>query len=155
MSAITSIVYTPANVERHPADFYARVPLQEATLSVKNGIEGDLKGKQPDRQLNVMTREVLDQLAAEGFQTAPGEMGEQIVVSGLDMNTLSAGDQVQIGDEARIEIIKPRTGCDRFEHIQGLSPSLVQGRMGMMAKVVAPGVIRVGDSIKVLQGENV
>ena len=102
MSAITSIVYTPANVERHPADFYARVPLQEATLSVKNGIEGDLKGKQPDRQLNVMTREVLDQLTAEGFQTAPGEMGEQIVVSGLDMNTLSAGDQVQIGDEARI-----------------------------------------------------
>ena len=71
------------------------------------------------------------------------------------MNTLNAGDQVQIGDEARIEIVKPRTGCERFEHIQGLSPSLVQGRMGMMAKVVTPGVIRVGDAVKVLQGENV
>ena len=42
MSEIYSIVYTPANVERHPQDFYARAPLQEATLTVKRGIEGDL-----------------------------------------------------------------------------------------------------------------
>lgn len=155
MSEIYSIVYTPANVERSPEDFYARVSLQETRLSVKNGIEGDLKGKHPDRQLNVMTYETLQQLAAEGFQTAPGQMGEQIILKGLDMNALNAGDQVQLGDEARIEVIKPRTGCERFEHIQGKSPSLVQGRMGQMVKVVAGGVIRVGDTVKVLQRENV
>jgi len=155
MSEIYSIVYTPANVERHPQDFYARVPLQEATLTLKHGIEGDLKGKQPDRQLNVMSFETLQQLSAEGFQTAPGQLGEQLTLKGLDVNALQEGDQIQLGDEARIEIIKARTGCDRFEHIQGRSPSLVQGRMGMMAKVVAGGVIRVGDPVKVLQKENV
>jgi MOSC domain-containing protein YiiM len=155
MSEIYSIVYTPANVERNPQDFYARVSLQEANLTIKRGIEGDLKGRQPDRQLNVMTYETLQQLAAEGFETAPGQMGEQIILKGLDMDALNAGDQVQLGDEARIEVIKPRTGCDRFEHIQGKSPSLVQGKMGMMAKVVAGGIIRVGDPVKVLQKENV
>ncbi len=155
MSEIYSIVYTPANVERNPEDFYARVPLQEANLTVKRGIEGDLKGGHPERQLNVMTYETLQQLAAEGFQTAPGQMGEQIILKGLDVNALNAGDQIQIGDEARIEVIKPRTGCDRFEHIQGKNPSLVQGRMGQMMKVVAGGVIRVGDTVKVLQKENV
>lgn len=155
MSEIFSIVYTPANVEREPKDFYARVPLQEATLTVKRGIQGDLKGKHPDRQLNVMTYETLQQLSAEGFNTAPGQMGEQLTLKGLDMNPLHEGDQIQLGDEARIEIVKPRTGCERFEHIQGKSPSLVQGRMGQMAKVVAGGVIRVGDPVKVLQRENV
>jgi MOSC domain-containing protein YiiM len=155
MSEIYSIVYTPANVERHPADFYARVPLQQASLTVKRGIEGDLKGKQPDRQLNVMSFETLQQLSVEGFQTAPGQLGEQLTLKGLDVNALNEGDQIQLGDEARIEIIKPRTGCDRFEYIQGKSPSLVQGRMGMMAKVIAGGVIRVGDPVKVLQKENV
>jgi MOSC domain-containing protein YiiM len=155
MSEIYSIVYTPANVERHPQDFYARVPLQEATLTVKRGIEGDLKGGHPDRQLNVMSYETLQQLAAEGFQTAPGQMGEQLTLKGLDVNALNPGDQIQLGDEARIEIVKARTGCERFEHIQGKSPSLVQGRMGQMAKVVAGGVIRVGDPVKVLQKENV
>jgi MOSC domain-containing protein YiiM len=155
MSEIFSIVYTPGNVERHPQDFYARVPLQEATLTVKYGIEGDLKGKQPDRQLNVMSYETLQQLSAEGFQTAPGQMGEQLTLKGLDVNVLNEGDQIQLGDAARIEIIKARTGCDRFEHIQGQSPELVQGRMGMMAKVVAGGVIRVGDTVKVLLTENV
>jgi MOSC domain-containing protein YiiM len=155
MSEIFSIVYTPANVERHPLDFYARVPLQEATLTVKYGIEGDLKGKQPDRQLNVMTYETLQQLGGEGFQTAPGQMGEQLTLKGLDVNALNEGDQIQLGDAARIEVIKARTGCDRFEHIQGKSPELVQGRMGVMAKVLAGGVIRVGDPVKVLQKENV
>jgi len=155
MPEIYSIVYTPASVERHPNDYYARVPLEEAVLTVKAGIEGDLKGKQPDRQLNVMSYETLQQLAAEGFKAAPGQMGEQITLKGLNVNTLNEGDQIQLGDEARIEVIKPRTGCDRFEHIQGKSPSLVQGRMGVMAKVVADGAIRVGDPVKVLQSHHV
>jgi MOSC domain-containing protein YiiM len=155
MSEIFSIVYTPANVERHPQDFYARVPLQKATLSVRYGIEGDLKGKQPDRQLNVMSYETLQQLSGEGFQTAPGQMGEQLTLKGLDVNALNPGDQIQLGEAARIEILKARTGCDRFEHIQGKSPDLVQGRMGMMARVVADGVIQVGDPVRVLLKENV
>lgn len=155
MSEIYSIVYTPANVERHPKDYYARVSLQEATLTVKQGIEGDLKGGHPKRQLNVMTYETLQQLSAEGFKTAPGQMGEQLVLKGLDVNTLNPGDQIQLGADVHIEVLEPRTGCDRFQRIQGKSPKLVQGRMGIMAKVVAGGVIRVGDPVKVLLKENV
>lgn len=155
MAEIYSIVYTPANVERHPKDYYARVTLQEATLTVTHGIAGDLKGGHPKRQLNVMSYETLQRLRVEGFKTAPGQMGEQLVLKGLDVDALKAGEQLQIGAEARIEVLEPRTGCDRFRRIQGKDPQLVQGRMGVMAKVVAGGVIRVGDPVQVLQGENV
>jgi MOSC domain-containing protein YiiM len=79
-------------------------------------------------------------------------MGEQLILEGLaqDLNTLPAGTQLQIGTEAVVELVKPRTGCDRFEAIQGLSPSLIQLRMGMMARVLRGGSIAVGDEVKIL-----
>ncbi len=152
MPEITSIVYKPAGLGEDPATHYLRVSLPEAELVAGRGIMGDLKGV-ANRPLNIMSAEVLAVLAAEGFQTGPGQMGEQIVFSGLDVNSLSAGDRVQIGDEAVVEIIKPRTGCDRFEAIQGRPAASVQGRIGMMARVVTSGPIRVGDSVKVLTPE--
>jgi MOSC domain-containing protein YiiM len=116
------------------------------------GIEGDRKGGHPDRNLNLMAQETLNSLASEGFIAGPGQMGEQLIVDGLvqDLNTLPAGTQLQIGTQAVIELVKPRTGCERFEAIQGQSPSKVQARMGVMARVLTGGAIQVGDGVKIL-----
>ena len=84
MAELVSITYTPRDVERRPADRYARVPLGRATLVEGKGIAGDLKGGGRTRQLNVMRAETLAELAAEGRKTEPGEMGEQLVIAGLD-----------------------------------------------------------------------
>jgi MOSC domain-containing protein YiiM len=97
-----------------------------------------------------MAEEALAVLAEQGFKTAPGEMGEQLRFSGLDLNSLPAGTRLQIGAQAVIELIKPRTGCDRFEHIQGKPAAEAAGRMGHMAAVIVPGEIRVGDLVSVL-----
>lgn len=153
MPTLSSIVYSPASGETEPLDHYQRVPLAQATLTVKRGIEGDRKGSHPDRQLNVMTAEVLAGLRAEGYQTGPGQMGEQLVISGLDLNALAPGDRVQLGAEAVIEVVKPRTGCDRFEAIQKLTRQPAAGRMGQMCRVVVGGAIAVGDPVRVVAGE--
>ncbi|MGH2523590.1 MAG: MOSC domain-containing protein [Anaerolineales bacterium] len=150
MIEIISIVYKPESVGSDPKDHYARVPLASATLVVGRGIEGDRKGGHPNRQLNIMSLEALRELRAEGFRTGPGQMGEQIVIGGLDVGTLTAGDRLQTGDQAWVEVINPRTGCDRFERIQGKSPELAAGRLGVIAKVVTGGAIRVGDPVRVV-----
>lgn len=155
MSHIHSIVYTPASVREKSPDHYDRSPLNEATLIAGHGIDGDRKGGHPKRQLNVMCHETLQGLGGEGFRVAPGEMGEQIVISGLDLVDLPAGSRVQFGESAQIEIVEPRNGCDRFEHIQGKAPALAKRRLGVIARVVASGAIRVGDSVKVVEGERV
>jgi MOSC domain-containing protein YiiM len=149
MPEIASIVYKPAGLGDDPESHYLRVSLTEAMLVAGRGIQGDLKGT-PNRPLNLMAAETLAALAGEGFKTGPGQMGEQIVFRGLDVNSLAEGDRVQLGGQAVVEMIKPRTGCDRFEHIQGRPASTVQGRLGMMARVVVGGTIRVGDSVTVL-----
>ncbi|HLV37502.1 MAG TPA: MOSC domain-containing protein [Spirillospora sp.] len=153
MGKITSIVYRPDDVPDKPAGHYSRVPLHSAHLLEGYGIEGDRKGGHPKRNLNIMAQESLSELAGEGFKTGPGEMGEQIVISGLaeNLNSLPEGTQLQIGAQAVIEVGEPRTGCERFEAIQGKHPDTAAGRLGVMARVVKGGVIHVGDSVQILQ----
>ncbi len=140
-------MHTPAGVDPRPPDHYARVPLEVATLLAGRGIVGDRKGGRPARQLNVMALETLEQLGAEGYRTAPGEMGEQIVLSGVAVDQLPAGTRLRLGGEAVLEVLEPRTGCDRLRHIQGCTPADVAGRLGVMARVVIGGTVRVGDPV--------
>src|SRR5436190_18524933 len=147
MGKIVSIVHTPAGIDPRPADHYARVPVEVATLENGRGIANDRKGGRPQRHLNVMAAETLEQLHAEGYRTAPGEMGEQIVVSGIDIAALAAGTQLRLGEVAIIEVVQPRTGCARRQHIQGCTPAHVAGSLGMMARVLNGRTIRVGDAI--------
>ena len=147
MPRIVSIVHTPRRVERKPPDHYARVALDRATLVEGRGIAGDVKGKGGSRQLNVMRAETLAELAAEGRKTGPGEMGEQLVIAGLDPGHLVEGTQLRLGAEAMIEVGIPRTGCDRFEYIQGATKESVAGRLGVLARVLTGGEIAVGDEV--------
>lgn len=151
MISVTSIVYKPRGTTSDPQDHYFRIPLDSVNLIAGYGIEGDRKGGNPNRNLNIMSFETLEALGEEGFSTSPGQMGEQLVIQGLDMAKLVQGDRIKLGDRACVEVINQRTGCQRFEHIQGKSPQQAAGRMGVMAKVVTGGRIAVGDSVKLLQ----
>lgn len=150
MTQIASIVYRPIG-QPNPKDDYLRLDLDDATLVEGYGIEGDAKGGHPERQLNLMSYETLTNLRVQGFYTEPGQMGEQIVLHQLDVDHLQPGTQVQLGLEAIVEIVKPRTGCDKFETVQKKSRALVQGQMGQIAKVIVGGKISVGDPVRVVK----
>lgn len=153
MARVVSIVYTPRDVEvRRPQDHYARVPLQQTKLVEFQGIENDAKGGSTDRQLNVMLAEMLTELAGEGFKTAPGELGEQIILAGVDPAALVKGARVKLGT-AVIEIGIPRTGCARFEMIQDKLRQQAKGRLGVLARVVTAGEVAVGDAVEVLPAD--
>src|SRR5438309_2247083 len=119
MPAIVSIAYSPPAEVPRPKDQYHRVSVSQANLLAGHGIEGDRKGKWGQRQINVMSAETLKVLHGEGFRTGPGELGEQIVIDGIDVDALPVGARIHLGSSAIIEVTMPRTGCDRFEHIQG------------------------------------
>jgi MOSC domain-containing protein YiiM len=147
---VVSIVYKPRGVKSKPQDHYTRIQLERARLIEFRGIEGDAKGGAGQRQLNVMHAEVLAELEAEGFQTAPGQLGEQIVIAGIPRESLTPGARLRLGT-AVIEVTIPRTGCERFEMIQGKPRASVQGRLGVLARVVADGEVAVGDAVEVVE----
>src|SRR5262249_23520318 len=139
--------YTPGDVERRPADHCARVPVERATVVEQRGNFGDMKGTGGNRQLNVMRAETLAEVAAEGRKTGPGEMGEQLVIAGLDPADPVQGTRLRLGAEVVIEIGKPREPCERFAHIQETTIASGIGRIGVLARVVAGGGIAVGDEV--------
>ncbi|HEY3284578.1 MAG TPA: MOSC domain-containing protein [Armatimonadota bacterium] len=151
MAHLSSIVYKPKEAPQVEGA-YTRVPVVEARLVADYGIEGDAKGGSGTRQLNIMCAEALEGLAREGFTTEPGLMGEQLIVSGLDVDALKPGDVLALGSEARAEVVEPRVGCARFEQYQGKQREDAGGRMGVMARVTASGTIRVGDPVSLVGG---
>ncbi|MCU0497561.1 MAG: MOSC domain-containing protein [Anaerolineae bacterium] len=144
---LKSIVYKPKG-QKNQKDHYLRVPLQVARLMTGHGIEGDAKGGHPKRQLNILSAETITALAAEGYQIAPGQLGEQLVISGITVENLAKGTILQIGESAQIEILALREGCDRFESIQHQTTH--EGRLGMMARVITDGTIAIGDPVVIM-----
>ena len=152
MAQIFSIVYQPNDREygESLAD-YIRVPLESANLIANHGIEGDQKaGHSPNRQLNLISHEWLERMQSQGFRTAPGEFGEQVIIRGLAVEELPPGARLQIGDSATIEITKSRTGCERLQAAQPRSIAEIKASIGMLARVLTGGPIRVGDPVTIL-----
>ena len=149
MGEVVSIVYKSQKSTATP-DGYTRAPLPEARLIAGYGIDGDAKGGSQKRQLNVMAADTLKSLAADGFHTGPGQLGEQIIFSGVDIDGLSPGARLRIGTHACIEVVEPRTGCGKLERYHNKLKEEAAGRLGMMARVVEDGTIRVGDPVEVL-----
>jgi MOSC domain-containing protein YiiM len=141
---LASIVYSP-----QPGSFN-RHPLPEAMLLSGYGIDGDRKGGHPNRNLNVMDQEMLSALSAEGYPTGPGVLGENLIVAGVDISSRPDGARLRIGLEAVIEVVRLREPCYKLTALDARMPDSVIDRVGVMARVVESGVIRVGDAVAVL-----
>ena len=152
MPQITSIVYQPRDQQyAEGAVDFMRLPLESAELMAGHGIRGDRKaGHHPDRQLNLLSTGWLAMAAAKGYRAAPGQFGEQLILDGIDLVTLPPGTRLQLGDAAVLEIVKGRTGCTRLEAAQGRTIAGL-GPIGVLARVIAGGSIRVGDPVAVLE----
>lgn len=141
---LVSIVYSPQ------AGSFNRKTLAQAVLVADYGIERDRKGGHPRRNLNVMDHEVLGRLAGEGYPADPGVLGENLIVQGVQLTEQPSGTLVRIGLDAVIELVALREPCYKLTPLDPRMPDSVIGRVGMMARVVEGGVVRVGDSVAVM-----
>ena len=110
------------------------------------------------RQVHLIHAELLSELAAAGFQVAAGEMGENVLTSGVDLLGLPGGAKLRLGAEAVVEITGLRNPCVQLDRFRpGLMAAVlgrdVEGRLvrkaGIMAVVAAGGWVRPGDPILV------
>ncbi len=147
---ILSICYQP-DVSQLEDKKFNRVSVDTIELIAGHGIQGDRKaGRNPKRQVNIMSMNTVQILNDLGFKTNPGELGEQLVIDGFDVMDLPIGTQIQLGDSAVIELTMVRTGCAWLEMIHDQSKDDTIQRLGMLAKVIQSGTISVNDTIKVL-----
>lgn len=126
-----------------------REPMEELreALAVEDvGLEGCAHGRpHGKRQVLLMDRETLD-----AFELIPGIVRGNVTTEGIDVNALALGQRLQIG-EVELQV---SAACDPCEQIEALRPGLqaaMQGRRGMLCKVVRGGLLKSGDEIVVME----
>ena len=120
--------------------------LQEARTVEDVGLEGCAHARpQGKRQVLLMDRETLDV-----FELAPGIARENVTTEGIDVNGLAVGQRLQIG-EVELQVSAVCDPCEQIEALrQGLQAAM-QGRRGMLCKVVRGGLLGRGDEIVVME----
>ena len=154
-------------IVRRPSEGEREV-LEEGRLDLVEGLAGDtwkVRGSSrtedgsshPDMQLNIMNSRVIALLAQEKerWQLA----GDQLFVDlDLSYENLPPGTRLAVGT-AVVEVTdQPHTGCKKFMARFGVDAlkfiSAPEGKQlnmrGINAKVVQPGIVRVGDTISKL-----
>jgi MOSC domain-containing protein YiiM len=110
------------------------------------------------RQVHLMHTELFDELRGKGFAVQPGDLGENVTTSGIDLLALPAGARLHLGATAVVEVTGLRNPCVQIDTFQkGLmaatldkdsSGNLVR-KAGIMSIVLADGDVRPGDTVRV------
>jgi MOSC domain-containing protein YiiM len=158
-------------VARDETHRFSKTPVAEIRLLAGLGVEGDahlgervqhrsrvaVDPTQPNlRQVHLLSLELLEELAAAGFEVAPAALGENVLASGIDLLAQPLDTRLRLGGEAVVRVTGLRNPCAQIERFRpGLLARLVgrdeEGRpllrAGIMAVVEAGGTVRPGDTI--------
>ncbi len=124
------------------------------------GLEGDLHHDTrhhggPERAVCVFSLEVLHRLRAEGHPVAPGDLGENLTVAGLDWRRVAPGTLLRAGG-VLLEVTRYTTPCATIRHcfsggeIARVHPDRYPGEARVYARVVVPGRVRAGDPVELV-----
>ena len=89
----------------------------------------------------------LEHLQAVGVE--PGATRENLTVEGDDVEQWPVGQRVAVG-EAEFEISMVCDPCERMEQLRSGLRAELEGRRGMLARVVKTGNVAVGDEVRLL-----
>jgi MOSC domain-containing protein YiiM len=146
--------------------------VKQITLVEDHGVEGDyhagktirhryLAKKDPTRYNNrqvLLVDKVIHKLVKEGgIQLAPGDLGENILLDGIDLMSLPIDTQLRIGP-ALVELTEIREPCFQLDEVHPGLERAVEGdssqgeepRAGMLGVVRKGGLVSPGDEVRIL-----
>jgi hypothetical protein len=108
------------------------------------------------RQVHLIHTELHEELAGRGFPViAPGQMGENVTTSGVELLSLPRGTRLRLGQEAVVEVTGLRNPCNQLDEI---APGLMKAVLDRDADgevvrksgvILQGGEVRPGDAIEV------
>lgn len=159
---------------------FSKTPRPVVRLLEGLGVEGDAHcgttvkhrsrvRRNPDqpnlRQVHLMHTELFDEVARHGHLLAPGDMGENVTTTGIDLFALPVDTVLRLGESAEVTLTGLRNPCSQIDDFApGLlklmvgprDPSDMGGngqiirKAGVMAVVRRSGEVRAGDPVTVV-----
>ena len=153
MSAVGRIVQisvSPGGVPKLAVDT-ARITLA--------GLEGDAHRDRehhggPDRAVCLYSMDVIRALVAEGHTVAPGTLGENVTVEGLDWAAIEPGTRLRLGDTVLLEVTRYTSPCFNIKaafvggEFARVSQKRHPGWSRVYTRVLREGTIRTGDETR-------
>ena len=143
MSTIQSINLSSGGIPKNPVD---------SAEVTESGLVGDghdhEKHRTPVQAISLIDLELLEAIADEtGIPLAPGDLGENLTVSGVGVQLLTAGDRLFFDGGVALEITRVRPPCYVLDSISPEFKRILWNRIGMYARVLEPGMLAAGAKI--------
>lgn len=117
----------------------------EVSTAAGGGLAGCAHGgRRGEREVLLMDVETLRELGLE-----PGQVKENVTTEGVRLADLRRGQRLRVG-EAVVEVTMPCEPCGQMDAIRAGLQKALQGRRGMLCRVLKSGRIRRGDGMEVL-----
>ncbi len=158
-------------VSLSPTHTFSKIPQPQIHLLANLGVKGDahcgplvrhryLRRRNPQQpnlmQVHLIDTSLLVTLTTLGFHLHPGNFGENILTSGIDLLSLPTSTRLHLGPTAVVEVTGLRTPCIQMDRLQ---PGLMAAsfhlapagkklpRAGIMATVLTSGTVTPGDPV--------
>ena len=134
-------------------------PVERASVQA-TGMGGDRQANRrfhggPMRALCLYSQERLEALVAEGHPVAPGLLGENVLLAGLDWNALRPGVRLRIG-EVEATVTGYAAPCEKIAYafagraFKRIGQKVNPGWSRVYVSVERPGSIAVGDAAEII-----
>ena len=125
-------------------------PVEQIELRKGFGIEGDAHARDWHRQVSLLDLSSFDKMHNNAsVELKPGIFAENITTEGVDLWHLPVGTRLEIGDTL-LEITQIGKECHRHCQVFRQVGDCIMPREGIFAKVITEGMIKAGQSIKII-----
>jgi MOSC domain-containing protein YiiM len=126
-------------------------PVKEISLKANYGIEGDAHASSEwHRQVSLLAIESIRKMQEKGLDVKPGDFAENITTEGIDLMSLPVGTRIRLGENVEGEVSQIGKVCHTRCAIYQQAGDCVMPKEGIFIKIIAGGMVRQGDPVKVL-----
>jgi MOSC domain-containing protein YiiM len=127
--------------------------MERGRLLAGRGLEGDAHAGDWHRQVSLLAMESIAKIRERGLAVNPGDFAENITTSGIRLWELPPGTRLTLGKRVLLEVTQIGKECHSRCAIFHQVGDCVMPREGIFARVLRGGIVRPGDSIRVLSLE--
>ena len=125
------------------------------------GVEGDRQRNREvhggrERAVCLFSMERIRDLQSEGHPVVPGALGENVTIEGIDWDAVLPNSRILLGEEVALEVTRYTSPCINIKtsfhggDFSRVSQKRHAGWSRVYARVLVPGTVRAGDSVRVL-----
>ena len=116
-------------------------------LKEGHGFESDAHAGDWHRQVSLLSIEQIGTMKDKGLEVDSGSFAENLTTEGFDLDSVTVGDILKVGETAVLEITQIGKECHTRCAIYHTVGECIMPERGVFAKVLKGGEVKVGDSI--------